>query len=277
MSEDEQGGLLGDAPTIAERLALAHRAGGVLGSLLTAVVAFFVGGLVVLASGANPLSTYRAIFDGSGLNWLFPWVTGLDRSFAAANLQQTLLLTTSLLLCGLAVAFAFRSGIFNLGGLGQSLVAGTGRGGLPRARVPRRLRASAEPDDARLRGTRRRLQPGGGALCRHRGRAHVRDHDGDRGDVRRSRGCRGRARLAVPARRERRPELADRLHRDRCGRARPQPSARRARLGPALRGAPDRDLDPQPRPGGLPARSRGQPDPDHPGVRRPLRRCRRAR
>ena len=122
MSEDEQGGLLGDAPTIAERLALAQRAGGVLGSLLTAVLAFFIGGLVVLASGANPLSTYRAIFDGSGLNWLFPWVTGADRSFAAANLQQTLLLTTSLLLCGLAVAFAFRSGLFNIGGQGQYIV-----------------------------------------------------------------------------------------------------------------------------------------------------------
>jgi general nucleoside transport system permease protein len=122
MSEDEQGGLVSGAPTVAERLALAQRAGGVLGSLLTAAVAFFVGGLVVLASGANPLATYRAIFDGSGLNWLFPWVTGDDRSFAAANLQQTLLLTTSLLLCGLAVAFAFRSGLFNIGGQGQYLV-----------------------------------------------------------------------------------------------------------------------------------------------------------
>src|SRR2546429_1926584 len=122
MSEDEKGGLLGDAPPFAERLALARGGGGVLGSLLTAVLAFFIGGLVVLASGANPLSTYRAIFDGSGLNWLFPWVTGADRSFAAANLQQTLLLTTSLLLCGLAVAFAFRSGLFNIGGQGQYLV-----------------------------------------------------------------------------------------------------------------------------------------------------------
>ena len=55
MSEDEQGGLVSGAPTVAERLALAQRAGGVLGSLLTVAVAFFVGGLVVLASGANPL------------------------------------------------------------------------------------------------------------------------------------------------------------------------------------------------------------------------------
>src|SRR2546421_10619564 len=122
MSDDEQGGLVSGAPTVAERFALAQRAGGVLGSLLTAVLAFFIGGLVVLASGANPLPTYRAIFDGSGLNWLFPWVTGADRSFAAANLQQTLAPTTSLLLFGLAVAFAFRSGLFNIGGQGQYLV-----------------------------------------------------------------------------------------------------------------------------------------------------------
>src|SRR5437879_10445 len=91
-------------PTVAGRLALAQRAGGVIGPLLTALFALLIGGLVVLATGSNPLSTYRAIFDGSGLNWLFPWVTGTDRSFAATNLQQTLLLTTALVLCGLAVS-----------------------------------------------------------------------------------------------------------------------------------------------------------------------------
>src|SRR5205807_169231 len=85
MSADEQGGLLGDAPTVADRLALAQRAGGVLGSVLTAAIAFFIGGLVVLASGANPLSTYRAIFDGSGLNWLFPCVTGLLKATVGAH------------------------------------------------------------------------------------------------------------------------------------------------------------------------------------------------
>ena len=70
----------------------------------------------------NPLSTYRAIFNGTGLNWLFPWVTGADRTLAAINLQQTLLLTTPLILCGLAVAFAFRCGMFNIGGQGQYIV-----------------------------------------------------------------------------------------------------------------------------------------------------------
>jgi simple sugar transport system permease protein len=111
-----------DAPTVAGRLALAQRAGGLVGPLLTAAFALLLGGLVVLATGANPLSTYRAIFDGSGLNWLFPWVTGSTRAFAATNLQQTLLLTTALVLCGLAVSVGFRCGLFNIGGQGQYLV-----------------------------------------------------------------------------------------------------------------------------------------------------------
>jgi simple sugar transport system permease protein len=109
-------------PTVAGRLALAQRAGGLVGPLLTAAFALLIGGLVVLATGANPLSTYRAIFDGSGLNWLFPWVTGDARSFAATNLQQTLLLTTALILCGLAVSVGFRCGLFNIGGQGQYIV-----------------------------------------------------------------------------------------------------------------------------------------------------------
>ena len=98
--------------------------GGILLPLLTAVIAFAIGGLVVLITGHNPLKTYSSIFDGSGLNWLFPWVSGLSRSNAAANLQQTLLLMTTFILTGLAVAFAFRVGLFNIGGQGQYTVGG---------------------------------------------------------------------------------------------------------------------------------------------------------
>ena len=39
--------------------------------VLTAVVAFLVGGVVVLATGHNPLIAYRDIFNGAGLNWIF--------------------------------------------------------------------------------------------------------------------------------------------------------------------------------------------------------------
>ena len=104
------------------RLALAQRAGGLLAPLLTVLIAFVMGGLVVLVTtGKNPLETYRAIFDGAGLNWLFPWVTGEERVAAGFNLQQTLIATTTLILVGLAVAFAFRCGLFNIGGQGQYL------------------------------------------------------------------------------------------------------------------------------------------------------------
>jgi general nucleoside transport system permease protein len=122
-------------PSVAERLAFYQRAGGVLAPLLTALIAFIIGGLVILATtGKNPLSTYHAIFDGTGLNWFFavgshsiglpfsdtkvwfPWDTG---SLAALNLQQTLIVVTPLILTGIAVAFAFRCGLFNIGGNGQ--------------------------------------------------------------------------------------------------------------------------------------------------------------
>ena len=90
--------------------------------ILTAVIAFIAGGLIVLATGHNPLSTYQSIFNGTGLNWLFPWVSGSERATAAGNLQQTLLQATPLILVGLAVAFAFRAGMFNIGGQGQYTV-----------------------------------------------------------------------------------------------------------------------------------------------------------
>jgi simple sugar transport system permease protein len=106
--------------SLAARWDLYQRTGGVITPLLTAIFAFFVAGLVVLiTTGKNPLSTYRAIFDGTGLNWLFPWVTGQERELAAEDLQQTLLNTTTLILVGIAVAFAFRCGLFNIGGQGQ--------------------------------------------------------------------------------------------------------------------------------------------------------------
>jgi len=74
--------------------------------------------VVLVTTGKNPLKTYQAIFEGAGLNWFFqiPW--DFD-SIAAFNLQQTLIQTTTFILVGLAVAFAFRCGLFNIGGQGQ--------------------------------------------------------------------------------------------------------------------------------------------------------------
>jgi ABC-type uncharacterized transport system permease subunit len=109
-------------PSVAERIAFYQRAGGIITPVLTAVVAFLIGGLVVLATGHDPISTYEGIFKGTGLQWLFPWTEGDDRILAEINLQLTLLVTTPLILTGLAVAFAFRCGLFNIGGQGQYVV-----------------------------------------------------------------------------------------------------------------------------------------------------------
>jgi general nucleoside transport system permease protein len=108
--------------TVAGRLSTYLRGGGIITPIITVLLAFLVGGLVVLFTGHNPISTYRAIWDGTGLSWLFPWTSGQDRTIAALNLQQTLLTTAPLILTGLAVAFAFRCGLFNIGGQGQYLV-----------------------------------------------------------------------------------------------------------------------------------------------------------
>ena len=97
-------------------------ASGIAVPIITAVIAFVGGGLIVLATGHNPLTTYQSIFNGTGLNWLFPWVTGSERATAAGNLQQTLITATPLILVGLAVSFAFRAGLFNIGGQGQYTV-----------------------------------------------------------------------------------------------------------------------------------------------------------
>jgi ABC-type uncharacterized transport system permease subunit len=117
-----EGGPEAAAITPAARLAAYVQGGGVFVPVLTALLAFLIGGLVILVTGHNPLSTYKAIFNGTGLNWLFPWTSSSDRTTAALNLQQTLIVTTPLILTGLAVAFAFRCGLFNIGGQGQYLM-----------------------------------------------------------------------------------------------------------------------------------------------------------
>jgi general nucleoside transport system permease protein len=104
--------------TLITSLALRQRAGGIAVPAATVVFAFLMGGVVVAATGHNPLATYRDIFNGAGLDWIFHPTTNLI-SNSAYNLSQTLLQTTTLILCGLAVAFAFRCGMFNIGGQGQ--------------------------------------------------------------------------------------------------------------------------------------------------------------
>ena len=107
--------------SFAARVSLRQRSGGIIVPVLTALIAFLIGGLVVLATGHNPLAAYRDIFNGAGLNWIFHPTTDTADT-AAYNLSQTLLQTTTLILTGLAVAFAFRCGMFNIGGQGQYFI-----------------------------------------------------------------------------------------------------------------------------------------------------------
>jgi ABC-type uncharacterized transport system permease subunit len=110
--------------TLAARIALKQRAGGVIVPVLTAVLAFVIGGIVVAAtqhSVRKAVIAYRDIFNGAGLNWIFHPSTDVVNT-APYNLSQTLLQVTTLILTGLAVAFAFRCGLFNIGGQGQYFV-----------------------------------------------------------------------------------------------------------------------------------------------------------
>ena len=101
---------------------LGQRAGGVVVPLLTALVAFLIGGVVVARDrpqpARRPTATSSTARASTGSSTRRP-----TRSTPSAyNLSQTLLQTTTLILTGLAVAFAFRCGMFNIGGQGQYFV-----------------------------------------------------------------------------------------------------------------------------------------------------------
>jgi simple sugar transport system permease protein len=73
--------------------------------LLSIVLAFIIGALFIIWTGSSPIVAYSALFSGS--------LGGLSR------IGETLLKTTPLIFTGLAVAFAFRTGLFNIGAEGQ--------------------------------------------------------------------------------------------------------------------------------------------------------------
>jgi simple sugar transport system permease protein len=83
---------------------------GPLQFVLGVVLAFVVGGFILLAFGYDPIAAYSVLLRGS---------FGTKRTIA-----ETLLSTTPLLLGGLAVALGFRGGLFNMGVEGQIVVGG---------------------------------------------------------------------------------------------------------------------------------------------------------
>ena len=110
----------GEPTTIAGKLQARQKLGGIVPPVLTAIFAFFMGGLVILASGANPFDAYKGILEGAGIDWFWAHLGNTDiLDLSTFNLTQTLLRTTTFAFTGLAVAFAFRCGMFNIGGQGQ--------------------------------------------------------------------------------------------------------------------------------------------------------------
>lgn len=86
---------------------------GLVIPLLSVLTALIVGGVIVMLAGvslADTLAAYRALLIGS---------VGSIKA-----LSETLTATTPLILTGLAVAIAFRAGLFNIGAEGQLLVGG---------------------------------------------------------------------------------------------------------------------------------------------------------
>src|SRR6185295_1472461 len=152
--------------------------------------------------------------------------------------------------------------------------AGPPHGDLLRHRRAGRLLGRAQPDDARVRRPRGRLQPRGCPLRRYQRPAQLLPGDGDLGRVRGDRGRDRRARVAVPPGDGRHPVQPARVHRHRGRAPRPEHRGGCLPVGPALRLARHRDVDAEPRPRGLPARARLQPDAPDPGPRRALRRRR---
>ncbi len=75
---------------------------------LAVVLGLIAGAILILASGDNPLVAYGGLIEGS--------LGGSDA------IGRTLEKATPLVLGGLAVAFAFKAGLFNIGGQGQLLL-----------------------------------------------------------------------------------------------------------------------------------------------------------
>jgi simple sugar transport system permease protein len=79
---------------------------------LSVILGFIVGAIIMIVTKHNPLVAYTALLKGAGL-------LGDLKRFG-----DSLLNMTPLILTGLSVAFAFRTGLFNIGAAGQVLVGG---------------------------------------------------------------------------------------------------------------------------------------------------------
>ena len=79
-------------------------------SMTTVLLGIIVGGLLILIIGKNPIEGFQKIIFGAVSN--------------TRRIGNTMAYSTQLILVGLSVAFAFKTGLFNIGGAGQMLMGG---------------------------------------------------------------------------------------------------------------------------------------------------------
>src|SRR5437763_17150556 len=87
---------------------LSARAQALLLPVLAVVTALVLGALVIVASGGDVLLAYSGLWEGS-----------LGR---VSSISETLVWSTPYIFGGLAVALAFKAGLFNIGAEGQIAV-----------------------------------------------------------------------------------------------------------------------------------------------------------
>ena len=104
MSEAPQNENVEESGSFLRRM-LTNAVGALLFPVIAIVIAFVIGAIVVFATGNNPVAAYAALLEGAVGD--------------SSAIGRTLLNATPLIFTGLAVAVAFRAGLFNIGGEGQ--------------------------------------------------------------------------------------------------------------------------------------------------------------
>ncbi|MBM4234920.1 MAG: ABC transporter permease [Firmicutes bacterium] len=79
-------------------------------SVFAVILGLIAGAILMIATGNNPLDGFYFLFRGGLMN--------IER------VGNTLATATPLIFAGLSVAFAFKTGLFNIGGAGQMLIGG---------------------------------------------------------------------------------------------------------------------------------------------------------
>ena len=81
-------------------------------TLISILLGLLIGAIVLLAAGFNPILAYSTIITGIFGKWKY--------------ISYTIIRATPLILTGLSITFAFRTGLFNIGAEGQYIVGSIG-------------------------------------------------------------------------------------------------------------------------------------------------------